>query len=119
MDFPLNGTFIVQTINFFIVYFVLEHMFFKPILAQIRNDEEEHTILVERAQNARYKTEELQQQTAQHWQQCLQHVNALRPLIFAYNPPLLTSISLVEPTLAQKNVNDIVAHLRMRLEKVC
>lgn len=119
MDLPLNGTLLVQALNFFIVYTILEHLFFKPILAQIRTEEQEHAVLVAHAEDARNQLATLQNHIVTHWHKCREYLHSLLPALFSLKVPTLTSSSFQVSTPDKKDIHEVVTLLRRRLEKPC
>ena len=116
----INATIFVQAFNFFIVYWMLRLLLFKPIIAIIEHENaEEHAMLdiIDQQQ----KSLEIQEKERQrHWRICQEYFTTHQP----YRPADLLLISgtiddasIVVPVMPADDIAHVVINVRKKLEE--
>ena len=114
----LNGTLFAQAINFFIAYVLLRWLYFKPAIAQIKQEEESTTDVKNIISERSLAIERKQQQQKEHWLACQQYCQEQMPsiakpdfLMFAVDTPAIEQFVCDEIKLKQLSnmVTDVLA----------
>jgi hypothetical protein len=105
----INCTLIVQTINFFIAFFIIKYFFFKPVLANINAEDLFQESLLNTVQRHRTIVAKKEQELVDQWRAAQQYFEAHSPSIsqkpfFASRPPIIKpefDRNMLEPTAKQ------------------
>jgi len=92
----LNGTLIVQAINFCIAYFLLRWLYFKPAIAQIQQEEEVYTHFKNTILERALVIEQKKQQQKEYWLECQRYCKEEMPSI---QKPDFLALKYVTPSL--------------------
>ncbi len=88
----INFTLIVQAINFFIAFFLIKYLFFKPIVAQIQAEDDFQESLLNTVQANRTLVAQKEQELRAQWQSAQDH--------FKENTPSLKPAHFFSPRAA-------------------
>ncbi len=120
----LNGTLVAQAINFFIAYVLLRWLYFKPAIAQIKQEEESTTDVKNIISERDLAIKRKQQQQKEYWLACQQYCKEQMPsirkpdfLAFVADAPVIEQLVCDETELKQLS-NVVTDVLVQRIDHV-
>lgn len=105
----INATLVIQTFNFFIVYWLLRSFLFKPVITIIEHEKAQEITLLATIDQQTKSLEIQEKERKRHWYLCQEYFNTHQPHI-TQKISLLTDTELAIPIVAQLSSDDI-AHI--------
>ena len=112
----LNGTLVIQVINFCIAYFLLRWLYFKPAIALIQKEEEFNVLLKNTITEHSLVIKQNDQRRQEYWSKCRLFFKERKPLIKESNAFVTKEVtpSVQEPVYSEgalRKLSDNVIHM--------
>lgn len=112
----INCTLIVQVINFFIAFFIIKYLFFKPVLAQINAEDSFQELLLNTVQVHKTIVAQKEQELAEQWHAAQHYFHQHSPLI-RQEPFFASKPLILKPEFDHRMVDDMAKQAAQQLIK--
>lgn len=113
----INATLVAQAFHFFIAYLLIKHLFFKPVFAQIEQEEKLQESLITTVQSHQHTVALKEQELTAQWQALKKYVAAHMPVIKPIDISFRTKTHIELPHIAPEQLNKSISEASQEIIK--